>query len=357
VFSAGAPMLDTLLALAATFLALSLFVQIIQEVYKYVTSSQASAYAKSLEDYLGPYARYLLQSGSLPDLKVRGPFQFRKIRPHGKLLPLGQSDLVEALERTIPPWHQRALQVLRLEARLEEQGAKDLSPEWHEFVGSLKQVEAGAPGYRNAQEVLKFVQQWEGQARPKAMSLAFRKTYAPQIDAAADNFPQLVRNFEYAYRRRNLRQTVILGFVVAAAFELPFEKLFADARALSPEQAARVAEVATAAYAQHSADSQQTGRTPEPDTAAIQAIRTVINTVSHRDAKVDYVVNWSRFSTAAGVQWRDLFRYLFGCLLTALLISFGAPLWNDIAKAVLRLRGGAERDLIAKDETREVSRS
>jgi hypothetical protein len=30
--------------------------------------------------------------------------------------------------------------------------------------------------------------------------------------------------------------------------------------------------------------------------------------------------------------------YLFGCLVTALMISFGAPFWNDVAGAVLRFQ-------------------
>jgi hypothetical protein len=42
-------------------------------------------------------------------------------------------------------------------------------------------------------------------------------------------------------------------------------------------------------------------------------------------------------------------QYIFECLVTAFLICFGAPLWNDIAKSVLRLKKGP--DAIDTDET------
>jgi len=37
--------------------------------------------------------------------------------------------------------------------------------------------------------------------------------------------------------------------------------------------------------------------------------------------------------------WSDIY-YVLGCFLTAILVTFGAPFWNDIASALLRLQKG-----------------
>ena len=37
--------------------------------------------------------------------------------------------------------------------------------------------------------------------------------------------------------------------------------------------------------------------------------------------------------------------YLFGCVITAILICFGAPFWNDLAKSLLRIgKGGSAKE-------------
>jgi len=81
-------LLTTLLTMAATFLGLSIVVQVIQELYKYLRSSKGRAYQLALKDFLGPLATELMRPGVLPDVRVRGPFQLMRIRPKGMILPL-----------------------------------------------------------------------------------------------------------------------------------------------------------------------------------------------------------------------------------------------------------------------------
>jgi hypothetical protein len=38
------------------------------------------------------------------------------------------------------------------------------------------------------------------------------------------------------------------------------------------------------------------------------------------------------------VRQEGVFAYVTGCFITALLLSFGAPFWNDLAKSLLRLQ-------------------
>ncbi len=43
--------------------------------------------------------------------------------------------------------------------------------------------------------------------------------------------------------------------------------------------------------------------------------------------------------------------YLLGCLLTALLIGFGAPFWNDLTGAVLRVYKGPPPEVPREHDT------
>ena len=91
--------LTTLPALGVWFLGLSLLIQIVQELYKHLTSSKSRAYSMTLVDFVGPFAKQLFQASVAPELTIRGPFQFRRTRPHGRLLPLKKEALVMALDR------------------------------------------------------------------------------------------------------------------------------------------------------------------------------------------------------------------------------------------------------------------
>ena len=96
----GSSLLTTLLGLAGILLGLAIVVQVVQECWKYLLSTKASAYQRALFSFLGPWARELLRPGVLPDLQVDGPMQWWRQRPRGRLLPMDQPTLVAAMERT-----------------------------------------------------------------------------------------------------------------------------------------------------------------------------------------------------------------------------------------------------------------
>ena len=130
-----------LIALAATFLGLSVLVQVIQEIYKHLTSSKSRAFNQVLRDFLGPWIAQLYRPGVIPDLVVRGPFQFFRRRPGGRLLPLSKDDLIKALERTAPDWHRQALKYLRMKVKLQGDREKAPSPSWNTFLKGLALAE------------------------------------------------------------------------------------------------------------------------------------------------------------------------------------------------------------------------
>ena len=129
---ASTSLLSTVLAMAAAFLALSLLVQVIQECYKYLTSSRSKAYRGALIDFLGDKAKVLLESKELADLRARGPFQFSTGESKGHLEPMDKDDLMAALERAAPEWIQKSVH---------RAPARDLAPEGRERAG-----EPVAPG-------------------------------------------------------------------------------------------------------------------------------------------------------------------------------------------------------------------
>lgn len=67
-------LLTVILTMAVTFLGLSLVVQVVQELYKYLRSTKARAYLQVLQDFLGPLSNELMRPGIVPDIRVRGPF-------------------------------------------------------------------------------------------------------------------------------------------------------------------------------------------------------------------------------------------------------------------------------------------
>ncbi len=65
----------------------------------------------------------------------------------------------------------------------------------------------------------------------------------------------------------------------------------------------------------------------------------------------DILVRWEYVKNMDPTPIIALLRYLFECLVTALLICFGAPLWNDIVTYLFRLqKGKTKRQLISEEE-------
>lgn len=308
-------LLSRLLTLAAIFLGLALLVQVLQEVYKHLVSARAGTWSGALIDYLGPWGKILLAPGALPDLRVRGPFQFRRLRPGGKLLPTDRDELVEAMERTLPAWHRRALSAIRFEeATTERTRHPGGSPEWSAFLLELQTAEPGSPGYLAAREIGDFLNRWKSTDADQpeataALEAAFVRRFMPHVREAADNYPQLVRNFNYRYRRRNLRLTFTFGLAVAVLCNLPFDRVWIEA-----------------------------ARTPEADAIALAERIESGDDAAAAESALNYVVDADVLRQVWANGWAARMHYLAGCLLTALLISFGAPFWNDLSKALLRLK-------------------
>ena len=159
-------LLSTLIALSGVFLGLSLLVQVLQEVYKYLTSSKSRSYLKVLVDFLGPFAYQLIRPGTLPELQSRGPLQWLRRRPSGRLQPLDRNDLASALERAAAPWIRRGLEALRLEAEIQGGSRRPRSPAFQSFMLQLAGVERGSPGFATAVELSRFLSDWQVETSP-----------------------------------------------------------------------------------------------------------------------------------------------------------------------------------------------
>lgn len=158
---ANIPILSVLLALVATFLGLAVLVQIVQEVYKHLTSSKARTYNMVLKDFLGPWITQLSNYGGFSNLEIRGPFQFLRRWPSGKTLPFEKKELIHALEKTITPWHQRTLQIIKLEVELQSGEEQRPSQSWKAFLKEMTSVHRGMTGYWSAREVVDFLETWD----------------------------------------------------------------------------------------------------------------------------------------------------------------------------------------------------
>jgi len=286
-------------------------------------------------------------------LQVRGPMQLWRSRPQGRLLPLSRRELKRALEETSPPWIQRTLHALEIENRLASPTSTGWSPNWHSFVSELERTAAGSPGYSTAQDIIRFLTNWgaierssgetEGQRPlllrsfqpPQALLVAFRQQFLPHIERVEEQYGQFLRNFEHAYRRRNLRQTFLFGLLITLAFNLPLQRLWREAAALSPQQAMELAERAKALYDKAQAD-------PKSAELAREILRSSV--VSSGPSSYRPALN-ELFGQGP---WASL-RYMLGSLLTALLVSFGAPFWNDAVGTLARLQKRPEQAAAAEE--------
>lgn len=351
-------LLTVLLTLAATFLGLSIVVQVVQELYKYLRSSKSRAYLISLQDFLGPLAQELLRPGVLPDIRIRGPMQLKRVRSKGMVLPFKQDELASALERTAPPWIQRTLEHLNMEAKFQKDKPLPPSASWEKFLKELGNSEKGAIGYWNAFEIAEFLKEWEYDWQQetlkdnseikrigtltfknttldaKQLLTAFRKKFLSYVENANQNFSKFEKNFEYTYTRANRRQTFIIAILITIIFNLPIDLLYRNAQQVDSEAAIKFAETTLEIY--------QT----QKDTILIKedvemAKEIMRNTLTLQKAKQNtkYLINFAAIPDPLAGDFK-FFIYLLYCLITAVLITFGAPFWNDIASALLRLQKG-----------------
>ena len=363
----NSPIFTTLLGFASYMLGLAILVQIFQEVYKYITSSKSKAYSKALSDFLGPWAIQLLRGNF--GLMARGPFQWKRLRPKGILLPLDKKQLINGLEKTSPHWVNKTNTLLKQEAKYQGDIAKAPSPAWLELLKELGKVEKGASGYWNALEIVDWLKGkdhvWKKQDKsdvigpvtpPKIIKASdllasFQEKFLPHIQEAADNFAQYQKNFEFTYKRRNLRQTFIIALIFSLFFQLNVSRIYRKAESMSPKEALALAESYVQLYEQLDKEKVLSLEEVEKkiEEMKVQFLKDS-GTQTKQDSIQDILVRWEDVKQMDPTPIIALLRYLFECLVTALLICFGAPLWNDIVTYFFRLQKGKTKRQVISEE-------
>ena len=365
----NSPIFTTLLGFASYMLGLAILVQIFQEVYKYITSSKSKAYSKALTDFLGPWAIQLLRGNF--GLTTRGPFQWKWLRPKGIILPLNKKQLISSLEKTSPYWVSQANKLLKQEVKEQGDMAKAPSTAWVELLKELGEVEKGAFGYWNAFEIVKWLKQKDHNlvksAKPDVIGLitppktfkasdllaSFQEKFLPHIQEAGEHFTQYQKNFEFTYKRRNLRQTFIIALIFSLGFQLNVGRIYRKAESMSPKEALALAESYVQLYEQ--LDKEKVLSLDEVE-KKIKEMKVQFLKDSSMQTKQDSIKDilvrwWEDVKSMATPPIIGLLRYLFECLVTTLLICFGAPLWNDIVSIFFRLqKGKTKRQVIPEEE-------
>jgi hypothetical protein len=340
--------LAPLLAITAWFLGLSILVQVVQEIWKFSTSSKSRAYEKALADFLGPFVVGRLRQD--PRLTIRGPLQFRRVSVAGRVLPMNADDLARSIQRSAPEWQLLIDRALEFEAAVQKGMQKPPSPAFLKVLRSLERqldetallakAEGGmraataSAGFGDATNVYTFLQQWQVDRGDTfdaaAVRKAFRTEFFPQVDMIERHYDQFLENFGYQYRRRNLRQTLVVAFLVTAALNLPIQEIYKRSVAMAPQEAIALSERAQALYAQAAAtpDAQQGQQLRDLGDDALR--------VAQSNLQVDDFSDPQRLLQRLSDGRLRSPWFLIGCFISTILIAFGAPFWNDISSALLR---------------------
>ena len=226
------------------------------------------------------------------------------------------------------------------------------------------------PGIDSAKEVFEFLDGWdeevsaqvgttrvdakrgrrEGAVKTKAhtpstaplnaaeLLIAFRKRFLSHVLDAERDYPQLTRNFEHNYQRRNLRHSFTVAFLVAFFFNLPIQELLRGASRLSDAEVVAVAERATALHAQVTSMAARRPDDPAADNLR-DNLQTLLGQLAQRSPSPNSaeLTDLTRRRLSAGWSekpWSGRGYFLLGCVVSALLITFGAPLLNDLIGAL-----------------------
>jgi hypothetical protein len=225
---------------------------------------------------------------------------------------------------------------------------------WLKFMDELISADPGGPHDPGRVELLQFfgsvgTPAVAGEGADSFDALKVLKLYRDRFfDRVVDvehRFDRLQQIFDFQYRRRNLLLTFVLSLLVAALLGLPTQTIYTRAKALSAEETAAL--VATAQGLYQRADSM--ARVVSTDTAtnaaareAAQELRDVAAAlrVKVRTGSPTEVLTSLPGLTRMGEIWGGadalltLSWYLLGCILTAVMVCFGAPFWNDILTAI-----------------------
>jgi hypothetical protein len=323
--------LAMLLSLAAIFLGLAAAVQIVQEFYKHLSRSEARAYRMVLLDFAGPWIEQIFQPGVISDLQVRGPFQFLKIRPQGLLLPMGKDELLQAVERVAPVWVRRVLEQLQAEKDLHKSAQKAIwSPAWQKLKEELNDLDQEDPTSWDAERVRTFLDETPFKDA-ETLLIAFRQRFLSDATRLERFFPQFQRNLEYSYQRRNLRQTFTFAFLLSLLFYLPFSELLAQASQQTLSQAVEFA--GGRLEATHPSAS-----TPPQNVQEMRnQVEPLVRPPGDKTGTPLLDRTSAKYLALGKLGPLAIIGFLFNCLLTAFLVSFGAPLWHNLTSALWRV--------------------
>ena len=379
LFASDPAPMNALAGLAAMLLGLAILVEVIQEAYKFLTSSKSRTYAKVLNDFAGPWVQQLFGAGPVTQLHVRRPFQWIRSRPEGALLPLDKEQLLEAIDRTAADWILHSLEALKIEKQLQSGKPAAPSPGVKKMIAALEGCGPGVPGYKNARDIVDFFAEWhllsvsrdpEGggwqlkldeELDAGKLLTAFYQRFFPERVDIDKRFAQLEKNFEFAYQRRNLRQTFVFALLVALLFNFPFDELYRQATQRSTAETTALAEKMIGLYqerlpqvrsdaAMEQVSTTEEGRPTENGSAASEQVLkelhqqavTVLAALSAREGssaiETPYYTRGLKRMAALSSHPPQLLAYLFNCLVTAFFISFGAPFWHRVTSALLRRR-------------------
>lgn len=342
--SIGGFTLEALIALAGIFLGLAIAVQVLQEIYKYLTCSKARAYRIALRDFLGDWVDKAYGCEALRGMYVRGPFDLvkdlwrklwnlkKKSAPIG-LLPFEKEELLHAVDRTTPEWIRRVIDTLKKERDL-QQGT--LAPPSPILRGLIEDAWTRYDRDTSARKTFDFLEQWEVTGQPQEGSAApalktcdaarvleaFYQGYVPERRKVSEEFEQFAANFDHSYQRRNFRLTVTLATLFALVCGLPFTALYRQARSLAPEEAIRLAKSLNELYEESQNDTEKA------------ELQDLLDQLTKTLEKQELDLGVTRLADL-GDKPEEIPGYLGGCLLTALLIAFGAPFWDRLSSALL----------------------
>lgn len=331
-------------AVAAMLLGISLLVQVLQELWKFSTSSKATAFEKALDDFVGTWAAAHLRQN--PTIAVRGPLQFRRVSTAGHVLPIDKDDLVAALEQSSPAWYRLIDQALAFEATLQGEQPGAASPQWSGVLEKLKTDLAASQPPTQAFEIQKFLNTWGIGAAvtfdAAKARVAFRHEFFAHLAPIENHYGRLMQNFEYLYQRRNLRQTFTWALAIALLFNLPLASIYRRAATLSIADALALSERAQALHQEYATleAARPAGSQPDANLQALQAREQMLRSAADEALQISSgrSINTDVRSLvgALAINIRSV-SFLIGCLLTATLVSFGAPFWNDISTALYRI--------------------
>lgn len=302
-----------------------------QEAYKYLSNNKSRAFSNALEDYLGSLFSVVMRSSIIEQSRERGPFQIFRFRPKQRTLPLSQQEFDQALESTLPNWKKLVLQALTHEVSLQNGVPSLMSPDWMAFYNDLPKNELFKSNPQILARMNKFICGWQAMDSQTSvvdaskMLKSFLSSFNQDTTKISENYTSFLRTFDFQYKRRNMRLSFVIALLLTLTCNLPLQKLYFAASRMdtsaSYQMLNRFAE--TNKLLLGDANSTKT-QSSEPD-----EMKVAIESMS---GLFDYTYPPKLFHENAA----NLPAYLLGCLMTSLLISYGAPLLNSLADMALK---------------------